>query len=177
MKISIPKPCHENWNEMLPEDKGRFCLKCTKTVVDFTQKSKDEIKSFFKETSGKVCGRFLSNQIESPKIISFVFLHKRMTKFVIALYLVFGGLLFTSCSDKSGTLGEPNVEHVKGDVVQDIPEETIGKVLPIDTTELKSTKGNSKKHKTKVYTKTLIGDTVIVEPQIIETLGEVNIEY
>ncbi|MFN5415511.1 MAG: hypothetical protein ACK5B9_00535 [Flavobacteriia bacterium] len=177
MKITIPKPCHENWNEMLPEDQGRFCLKCTKTVVDFSQKSKDEIKSFFKEATGKVCGRFASDQIESQKKSSFSFLQKRMTKFAMALYLVFGGFLFTSCSNNSGTLGEPNVEHIKGDVVQDIPEETMGKVIPIDTTKLESTKGNSKKLKAEVCTKTLIGDTVVVQPQIIETLGEVNIEY
>ncbi|MES2588600.1 MAG: hypothetical protein V4622_06420 [Bacteroidota bacterium] len=155
MKISIPKPCHENWSEMLPDlptgqagAQGRFCLKCTKTVVDFSQKTKDEIKSFFQETTGKVCGRFQTNQLDSPKktIFPLFFNVKRIQKFAFALYLVFGTFLFTSCSKNTGTLGEPNVEYLKGDVLPDYeePEFTIGKIAPIDTTKSKNPKGESK---------------------------------
>jgi len=62
MKISIPKPCHENWNEMLPEEKGRFCLSCQKCVLDFTKLSDDEIlKSLEKPNQ---CGRFSNQQLE-----------------------------------------------------------------------------------------------------------------
>lgn len=43
MKISIPQPCHENWNKMLPEEKGRFCLSCQKCVLDFSKFSDNEI--------------------------------------------------------------------------------------------------------------------------------------
>lgn len=34
MKIQIPTPCHENWNEMNANEKGKFCKVCNKTVVD-----------------------------------------------------------------------------------------------------------------------------------------------
>ncbi|MGB1039778.1 MAG: hypothetical protein ACPGVD_02810 [Flavobacteriales bacterium] len=66
MKLSIPEPCHENWNEMSPTDKGRFCGSCQKEVTDFTQMTKVEIKEFFiRKASESTCGRFENRQIES----------------------------------------------------------------------------------------------------------------
>jgi hypothetical protein len=47
MKITIPKPCHENWENMTPDEKGRFCAVCSKTVRDFSKVPDDEIIGFF----------------------------------------------------------------------------------------------------------------------------------
>ena len=116
MKISIPKPCHENWDAMLPEEQGRFCLKCTKTVVDFSARSMEEIKDFFREASGKVCGRFSAEQLHhEPQPVLMPVAKARIGRFAWALYLVFGSLLF-SCADQSHTTGEVKEIHVKGHV-------------------------------------------------------------
>lgn len=63
MKISIPQPCHENWNQMLPGEKGRFCLSCQKCVTDFTKLSDKEILEILQKPNQ--CGRFSQNQLES----------------------------------------------------------------------------------------------------------------
>lgn len=60
--LSIPTPCHENWDQMSPQDKGRFCAACQKTVVDFTDMSDRQIAEFFKKTKN-VCGRFDNSQL------------------------------------------------------------------------------------------------------------------
>ena len=66
MKLSIPKPCHENWNKMSPTEKGKFCGSCQKEVIDFTQMTKVEIKEFFMNKAFQSsCGRFENRQIES----------------------------------------------------------------------------------------------------------------
>jgi hypothetical protein len=61
--LSIPEPCHENWDAMTPADKGRFCASCQKAVIDFTNMSDRQIAEFFK-TSHSVCGRFYQEQLD-----------------------------------------------------------------------------------------------------------------
>lgn len=34
--LQINKPCHENWDAMTPNERGRHCASCNKTVVDLT---------------------------------------------------------------------------------------------------------------------------------------------
>ncbi len=47
--LRIPEPCHEDWQAMLPQEKGRHCLACQKTVTDFTKMSDREIIDFFEK--------------------------------------------------------------------------------------------------------------------------------
>lgn len=72
IQLSIPKPCHEDWDVMTPVEKGRFCGSCQKQVVDFSNMSDRQVAEFFKKPStGSVCGRFMTDQlqreIEIPK--------------------------------------------------------------------------------------------------------------
>lgn len=53
MKISIPKPCNENWNEMSPEQQGAFCKVCSKVVVDFSNMSDEEVLNYFAKKKKK----------------------------------------------------------------------------------------------------------------------------
>ncbi len=63
IKLAIAEPCHENWNTMLPEDKGRFCLSCQKTVIDFTTMSDRQVFDYFKNYQGNTCGQFSTDQL------------------------------------------------------------------------------------------------------------------
>lgn len=64
LHISIPTPCHENWNAMLPAEKGKFCQACQKQVVDFTHMSDTQVLHYFLNAGGNTCGRFSANQLQ-----------------------------------------------------------------------------------------------------------------
>ncbi|TND09394.1 MAG: hypothetical protein FD123_1356 [Bacteroidetes bacterium] len=141
LNLTIPKPCHEDWNKMTPNEQGSFCKSCCKTVVDFTAKTTGEIKSFFENIgSKKVCGRFNSDQLQ-PVPVRAANTRQRLSRFVYALYLVFGAFLFTSCSS------------IKGE-----PEPLVGKIAYVDEDSLKTAQVvDSPSH-------VLMGDTVLPEP-------------
>jgi hypothetical protein len=62
--LTVPTPCHENWNTFTPTQKGKFCGACQKEVIDFTAWTDDEIKRYFKTTTQSTCGRFKQQQLK-----------------------------------------------------------------------------------------------------------------
>lgn len=68
LQIAIPKPCHENWQDMMPTEKGRFCASCQKEVQDFTRLTDREVSAIIKRDSNS-CGRFLTSQVNRDIIV------------------------------------------------------------------------------------------------------------
>ncbi len=64
IQLTIPQPCHEDWNQMTPQEQGRFCDACQKCVVDFTQFTDQELYNYINTHIGeKTCGRFQASQL------------------------------------------------------------------------------------------------------------------
>ena len=65
IQLSIPEPCHQNWNEMTPTQQGRFCNSCAKQVVDFSTMSDTQVLHYFSSIKNEnVCGRAYPDQLE-----------------------------------------------------------------------------------------------------------------
>ncbi len=105
--VRIPEPCHEDWNKMQPDEKGRFCNVCTKSVYDFSNKTDSEIISIIKENSGQqLCGHFKKSQLDRPLQYNIPFTSipinmPLINRFAAALVFVFGSFLF-SCTNNDG---------------------------------------------------------------------------
>ena len=97
MKIQIPKPCRENWNEMTPQEQGRHCAKCDKVVQDFSQMRDDQIINKV-QSGGSTCGRFYNWQLQ--KDIQLPLLENPWTSWIKKLAV--GGFLFGSAVQSKG---------------------------------------------------------------------------
>lgn len=92
--INIPKPCEADWDQMVPQDNGRFCGICQKTVVDFRAFSENELWEYFNRyESRQICGLFRNCHLDKPLLPS---KNKAISKHVTML-LVAGAGLMASC--------------------------------------------------------------------------------
>lgn len=135
-KISIPKPCHEDWNTMTPNQKGRFCSSCKKTVVDFTKKSHKEIQEYVEKNQGKqICGHFYQRQLSdiTIQIPNNIFTKKLSFQnlFIISLLITMGTTLF-SCKTHDGKT--QRIQKVE--LVNNFPKTNIKPNLKCDTTDI-----------------------------------------
>ena len=112
LQVTIPSPCHEDWNQMSPREKGRFCDKCCKTVVDFSDKSPGEVvQILLQQKNEKLCGRFKKDQVAKPVRIQIPFQsignHLSASQvFLVALLFAFGTTLFSCTTARNEVLGE-----------------------------------------------------------------------
>ncbi len=63
--FNIKTPCSESWDNMLPNEEGKFCVKCDLNVVDFTCATSKEIDDYLNiKKNERVCGRI---SVSKPK--------------------------------------------------------------------------------------------------------------
>ncbi len=174
MKISIPKPCQENWNDMTPENQGVFCKVCSKVVVDFSTMSDEEVIRYFEnKKQEKTCGRFRLSQLSPYELkinLREVAAHHSFPKIFAAAFFIIFSSMFVCKSDT----GEPMQIHV---VTTDVMD-TASLVLKMDTAKIDTVNSIKPRHimmggavsvtevKPKVY-EMLTGDTVI-NPTVIK---------
>ncbi|CAI8820963.1 TonB-dependent receptor plug domain-containing protein [Chryseobacterium sp. IT-36CA2] len=98
MKITIPKPCHENWNAMTPDEKGRFCAVCSQTVRDFRKDSDDDIIDFFANAPQEICGNFNPSQLNRD--LNYSYMNTLLVKFAVGFMLTTGGIVTVNAQQK-----------------------------------------------------------------------------
>lgn len=176
--ISIPKPCHEDWNKMTSKDKGRFCQSCSKTVVDFTKMTTEEIQIYLhKNRHQRICGHIKQSQLDSinlriPETIfnQHLSFHK---VFLLALLCSMGMTLF-SCEDDKGT--SKKIESVE---IIETHKKAIDTIIDEEATKKKTIDSSTKKRipipKKPVIETPQIIDGLIIMGDIEETPIDVDI--
>src|SRR5690606_14962677 len=90
-------------------DKGRHCDVCSKNVIDFSAMSDHDIAQFFKKPStGSVCGRFTTNQLDREIRVS----KKRIPWLRYFFQILIPALLFSRASGQN--IKPPKMDRVSG---------------------------------------------------------------
>ncbi len=158
-KISIPKPCFEGWENMIPNEIGRHCNACAKTVVDFSVMSDEAVQQYFIDHfEQKICGRFKNAQLQRivitlPQNIFRIPL-PFWKKFLVAFLICFGGSFLAIDTTIAGN------SFYQGDTVYQQTKTPQAVIKKSDTSK-------KRKHKKKDY-------TYILD---ISTTGAVSIVY
>lgn len=123
--LSIAQPCHEDWNTMVPDQEGKHCLQCCKTVVDFTDWTTDEIAAYLQARNYKdVCGRFRETQLSQDYIAPDIYVqqvHRSGLSYIKRVAAIVLFALFLSVNSQAQTphgqqlLGEPAMVATKAD--------------------------------------------------------------
>ncbi|WP_167856407.1 energy transducer TonB [Hymenobacter metallicola] len=80
--------CSEDWQQMMPTQQGRHCRSCDREVVDLTTATQADLDAARAASAdGRLCGRFLAEQLTRPLPVR---LRPKLRRFVVALVLVCG---------------------------------------------------------------------------------------
>ena len=62
-QFHIPKPCTEDWDKMTPEEQGRHCKKCAKTVYDVKDWSDQKVLKTYEQNNNSLCIRVPAERV------------------------------------------------------------------------------------------------------------------
>jgi hypothetical protein len=159
---------------MTPNEKGRFCQSCTKTVIDFTKMNTGEIQDYIHNNKNqRICGHIKQSQLDviNLRIPETVFNQTLNFNrlFLLALLLAMGTSLL-NCSDNVGKKQKFNsVEIIETNqkIIDTISKNVKTTEVKTDSVSLKKTKPIKPKIKEK---------QIIDGLMIIETVGDIQVE-
>lgn len=123
MKLTIPTPCHESWEEMSPAERGRFCSVCVKTVKDFTALPDEHLMETLSHSTENVCGRFTTSQLNRD--LQFSYINTLLAKFAVGFILTASGFTAVKaqqCEPKKDSRPE---ETTKGNVQSVVVKDSV----------------------------------------------------
>ncbi len=113
INLSKLKRCDQEWDQMEPNDCGRLCVQCNKTIIDFREMSNREVAEAHTFSDEAVCGVYREDQLGIPRQ------PKKKTSLhnFKSLYLVTLGLFIQNVADAQMPNAKPS--QVQLDTIPD----------------------------------------------------------
>jgi hypothetical protein len=125
-QVRVASPCKERWDEMVGDERVRFCGRCEKNVYDLSALTASQAESLLRERGESMCVRFFRRSdgtiltSDCPVGARKRFWRRAATAAVATGLAAAGITMATATSDISElgkvapTMGEPTIEMVGG---------------------------------------------------------------
>lgn len=119
---------------MSPQEQGRYCGSCCKTVVDFSMMTNKEMVDYISKASHHVCGRFSNDQLNKPLPVTN---NKKRYSFTYLWNVLLATLLITKANAQVKPAKPKNPQTVKTPlqptmgIIANVPDKSIG-VIPLE---------------------------------------------
>ena len=144
--VKVASPCSESWDEMIGDERTRFCLKCDKNVYDVSAMTRDEAEALIARAEGGDAGLCLRiyRRKDGTVLTSDCPVgrrRRRVTRVAAAALAFGGGALAFAAYDTWCTMGEmvalpppPTIDPPSepAEVVDEPVELLMGDVAPVD---------------------------------------------
>lgn len=125
--IKVASPCSADWNEMIGDNRKRFCGECKLNVYNLSGMTKPEAEELISNAEGRLCVRFYKREdgtiLTEDCPVGWAAFKKRVSKtaaaFASLIFGVIGGLGFASF------FGQKQQVHTMGEIAyQPTPKRT-----------------------------------------------------
>lgn len=179
VQLRISAPCSQEWNELRPEERGRYCASCRKMVVDFTGMNDQEVLQYMSRATTSVCGRLSANQLEGQLLVPDGSVIRNGKPARLWAFLLAGLLITGRVSAQSRPLRRAGVREISiirpepPAVAESIPVVTIAAPAPYQSPALIGPLGGVFIHIGGVSTGTRIrpADTISWVQEVVDTFS------
>ncbi len=136
-QVRVASPCSASWDEMLGDERVRFCTSCEKNVFNLSAMSREEAEQLIQERiGGEVCVRFYQRADgtimtqDCPVGVS-----KKRRKMAVLAAAGAGAMALAATTLFTRTMGKPVVGATMGEMAIEPPQPVVmGSVAaPVDT--------------------------------------------
>lgn len=97
-QVEIKKPCYVNLDSVIPNENGKLCSVCQTSVIDFTNKTPDEIAAYLQNNSAKSnCGTFNSWDVKTNSKADQLISYLQSKKLKMFAVFIIGLLVLSGC--------------------------------------------------------------------------------
>jgi hypothetical protein len=191
LNLFIPNPCHEDWDNMSPNEKGRHCQSCNKTVIDFSQYTDKQLVEFFMKVKDNICGRISKFQLERQLVYVEPPNHPFFNKLLYGTALA-AGLSTVANAQQNTTTQQPTkkLSHKqkriakKADALQAIPPQGVEEIPMIAEEQTSVVSNNQHEYMvggmiciaipgfTTRDISTAVGREALLEKQVMDQIGQ-----
>lgn len=136
-QVRVASPCNASWDEMLGDDRVRFCTSCEKNVFNLSAMSREDAERLIQERlgGGELCVRFYQRADGTVMTQDCpVGVTKKRRKMAVMAAAGAGAMALAATSLFTRTMGKPVMGATMGEMTVDPAPHVMGSVAaPVDT--------------------------------------------